>query len=47
MPEVEFALNTIVNTMTKETPFKLLYGVEPKSEFGNKDTGDPITEDFI
>ena len=47
MPEIEFALNTMVNTMTKEIPFKLLYRVKPKLEFGNKDTGDPITEDFI
>ena len=45
--EVKFALNTMVNTMTKETPFKLLYGVEPNSEFGTKDTGDSMTEDFI
>ena len=47
MPEVEFALNTMVNTMTKETLFKLLYRVEPKLEFSNKDIGDPMTEDFI
>ena len=37
----------MVNTTTKETLFKLLYRVEPKSEFGNKDMGDLMTEDFI
>jgi len=47
LPEVKFALNIMVNTVIKETPFKLLYGVKPKSEFGNKDTEDPITKDFI
>ena len=47
LPEVEFALNTMVNTMIKETLFKLLYGVEPNSEFGTKDMRDSTTEDFI
>ena len=29
LPEVEYALNTSTNTTTNETPFKLLYGIEP------------------
>lgn len=29
LPEVEFAINTTVNTSTKKTPFELLYGVNP------------------
>ena len=30
LPDIHIALNSTINTSPSQTPFKLLYGVEPK-----------------
>src|SRR5256885_13128154 len=47
LPEVEYALNTSVNTTMNETPFKLLYSVELRDETSSEDPNHAEAKNFI
>ena len=47
LPEVEYTLNTSINTTMNKTPFKLLYGIELWDKTSSEDPNHAEAKNFI